>query len=160
MPIRTKLTKRLIEATKPPAEEVRLWDAEVKGFVLRVFPSGRRTFALKYRIGSRQRWFTIGEFGSPWTVEEARSRANAVLRAADDGVDLQAVKQERRHALTVAELVERYLTDGPRAKPDKRASSRQTLATNTHVIRSGDLGVHGASARSNVEFLRSPCLLP
>ena len=123
MSSRTRLTKRLVETTKPAAEEVRVWDADVKGFVLRVFPSGRRVFGVKYRLGSRQRWFTIGEFGSPWTVEEARTKAASILRSADDGVDLQSVKQERRHALTIDELVERYLEDGPRAKPDKRASS-------------------------------------
>src|SRR5277367_2537721 len=49
-----------------------LWDAEVKGFGLRVMPSGTRTYLLKYRAGARQRWFTIGQHGSPWTAEMAR----------------------------------------------------------------------------------------
>ena len=136
MPSRAKLTKRLVDSVRPSAEESRTWDTEIKGLVLRVFPDGRKSFALKYRIRSRQRWFTIGNFGDPWTVEEARARARTVLRAAEDGKDLQSAKEEQREAPTVAELTERYLKEGPRSKPNKRASSwyHDTSRLRRHVI--------------------------
>jgi integrase len=122
--MQAKLSKRLIDALRPSSEgEVRVWDSEVKGFVIRVFPGGRKSFGVKYRIGSRQRWFTIGNVGDPWTVEEARERAKKVIRGAEDGVDLQTVKEERRTALTIDDVIARYLQEGPRSKPEKRASS-------------------------------------
>lgn len=121
--MRAKLTKRMIDASVSGSTEIRVWDTEVKGFVLRIFPDGRRNFGVKYRIGARQRWFTIGNFGDPWTVDEARERAKRVLRSAEDGVDPQTAKQERRAALTVDELIECYLAEGPRSKPEKRSSS-------------------------------------
>ena len=121
---RVKITKRLVDGAQPPASgETRLWDSDVPGFVVRVFFNGRKSFGLKYRVASRQRWFTIGDYGAPWTVEEARERARAILRDAKDGVDRQFVKEECRQALAVSQLVERYLKDGRLARPNKRESS-------------------------------------
>jgi integrase len=74
-------------------------------------------------VGRLQRWLTIGDFGSPWTVDEARARARELLSASHDGLDPQLEKQKARNALTVSELVDRYLNEGPHAKPNKRASS-------------------------------------
>lgn len=137
MPARVKLTKRLVEAVRTSAaNEERLWDSEVPGFVLRAFPNGRRSFGLKYRVGGRQRWFTIGEYGAPFTVEQARERARAILADARDGVDRQTQKEETRQAPTVAELVERYLKEGRAAKPNKRESSWSADASilRRHVV--------------------------
>lgn len=123
MPRKAKITKRLVDATHPGAVEKRVWDTEVKGFVLRVFPNGRKSYGVKYRIGARQRWMTIGDHGSPWTAEEARDRAKDVLRTAEDGDDPQGIKEERRKAVTVDDLIELYLVEGRAAKPTKKESS-------------------------------------
>lgn len=120
---KARITKRLIDATLPGKEEVRVWDTEVKGFVLRVFPNGRKSYGVKYRIGARQRWLTIGEHGSPWTAEDARERAKAVIRKAEDGIDPQGIKEERRNAVTVDDLIALYLVEGRAAKPTKKDSS-------------------------------------
>ncbi len=120
---KTKISKRVVDATLPGQEEVRVWDVEVKGFVLRVFPNGRKSYGVKYRIGSRQRWLTIGDHGSPWTAEDARERAKAVIRKAEDGFDPQRIKEERRNAVTVDDLIALYLVEGRAAKPTKKDSS-------------------------------------
>ncbi|MBV9995541.1 MAG: site-specific integrase [Caulobacteraceae bacterium] len=127
---RVKLTKRAVDAAEIPAEgEGRVWDSELKGFCLRIYaPSrksakGRRVYAVKYRVGRAQRWYTIGEHGSPWTPDQAREAAEAVLHDAGKGIDHQAAKLERRADVTVAQLIDLYLTEGPAAKPSKRASS-------------------------------------
>jgi integrase len=121
---RVKLTKRLLDSVVRPASgETRLWDSDAKGFVARIFHNGRVSFGVKLRIGSLQRWMTIGDLGSPWTVEQARERARYMLADALDGIDPQLEKQEARAALTVAALIERYLSEGRMAKPNKRESS-------------------------------------
>ena len=55
-PIRTnepvKLTKRTVDAAKPRDREYMLWDTEIKGFGLKILPSGRKTYLLKYRTRS------------------------------------------------------------------------------------------------------------
>ena len=50
-----KITKQLIEATKPTEKDVWLWDAELQGFGVRVQPSGRKTYVLRYRTRDASR---------------------------------------------------------------------------------------------------------
>lgn len=125
-----RITKAVVDATAAPsAGEVRVWDTAVKGFCLRVYASGRRTYAVKYRLGGRQRWATIGEHGAAWTPDAARGEAVDILRAASRGVDLVAERKARPEE-TVAEMIDWYLAEGPRLKPDKRAASWVQDASN------------------------------
>ena len=59
-----------------PQGEVWVWDTELKGFFLRVYSSGRKVYAVKCRVGTRQRIHTIGVHGSPWTPEEAKQHVD------------------------------------------------------------------------------------
>lgn len=137
---RIRLSKRAVDAAPVPGQgEARLWDDALAGFCLRVYaptpraiaeayaagrpPRARKVYAVKYRVGRTQRWFTIGPHGSPWTPDTAREKAAAVLRDASGGVDHQTAKLARRADLSVGELIDAYLKDGPAAKPAKRASS-------------------------------------
>lgn len=136
------ITKRTVDAEPAPEHgETRIWDTALKGFCLRIYPAstkapeGRRVYGVKYRVGRTQRWFRIGEHGSPWTPETARDKAKAVLRDAADGSDQQAAKFERRTDITVSELIDLYLVEGPVAKPKKRATSwaQDASSLNRHV---------------------------
>lgn len=142
-----KISKRTVDALPAPARgEVRLWDEKLAGFCVRSYaptkqsPAGRKVYAVKYRVDGRQRWFTIGEHGQPWTddagvtgdltAERARDQAERVLGDAKRGSDPQAQKRERRKSLTVGELIDLYLADGPATRPAKRATSWATDKTN------------------------------
>ena len=50
MPV-VALTKRSVDAAQPSVREWCLWDTEVKGFGLRVRPSGVKTYVACYRAG-------------------------------------------------------------------------------------------------------------
>src|SRR3546814_11781090 len=43
------LTKRVVDASLPREKRYHLWDSELRGFGLRVEPSGIKTFLAKYR---------------------------------------------------------------------------------------------------------------
>ena len=76
-----KLTKRVIEGlTSTGARTGTLyWDSELKGFGIRIFPSGLKTFVVKFRTRSgRQRWLKIGTFGA-LAPERARELAKLEL---------------------------------------------------------------------------------
>jgi site-specific recombinase XerD len=103
------LTKRVLDAAKPQAERYFVWCGSLSGFGARIYPSGRKVFVAQVRVGRGQRRVTIGTFGA-FTVDQARKRAEAIIRAAAEGRDPQREKQEARTALTVAELCEEYLT--------------------------------------------------
>ncbi len=104
---KVKLTKRVIDGIKPEAKELFIWDTEIRGFGLRVWPSGRRVFIFQYRTKHKQtRRPVIGQFGS-MTVEKARRTALQWASEVQDGGDPGGERRESRTASTVAELAER-----------------------------------------------------
>ena len=72
---KSKLTKRTVDAAKPESKEFVLWDAEITGFGLRVQPTGRKVYLLKYRPkGGTQVKLNIGVHGDI-TADQARKIA-------------------------------------------------------------------------------------
>jgi integrase len=91
-----------------------IWDAghkeAVRGFGVRR-QKDAAIYVLKYRIWGRQRFYTIGPHGSPWTPEKARREAKRLLGLVADGKD--PADERRQSALqaadTLRKLVDRYL---------------------------------------------------
>ncbi len=78
-----KLTEAAARKALPPVRgQSMLWDAEVKGFALRVTPGGAKSFVLDYRAEGRQRRITIGAWPD-CTVAAARQTAKDMKREVD-----------------------------------------------------------------------------
>lgn len=132
---KAKLTKRLVDATPVDQNaDVVVWDSEIPDFRLRVRPSGRKSYELRYQLpGSRTpRQIKIGDHGRPWTPDEARDEAKRLLRRVHDGHDPLDQKAVLRDAITVDGLIDVYLAEGPAYKPDKRSSSWEVDRYNLH----------------------------
>ncbi len=102
-----KITKRTVDALKPHERERVVWDDDLKGFGVRVHPSGRKVFIVKTRYGGRVIKMTIGPHG-------AVSPAYARVRAAEIVTDARAGKNpagRRSRALTMRDLGKRFLND-------------------------------------------------
>jgi integrase len=128
-----KLTKRIVDATQPDpsGRQLLVWDDEVKGFGLRVTPAGAKAYVLNYRTqAGRERRYTIGKHGSPWTCEQAREKAKELQRGLAVGIDPLEVKAGAKAVLTVADLADLYLDEGPAEKPNKKPSSWDTDHSN------------------------------
>jgi integrase len=110
-----RLSKRSIDAAEPREERYILWDEELKGFGLRVTPSGTKTFFVRYRVGGGRKGtpkhYVIGRYG-PLTPEKARKLAEAALGAVAQGQDPQGERAESRAELTLSELCDLYLAEG------------------------------------------------
>ncbi len=109
--MKTKITKRTVDSLTPGNSDALVWDAEIKGFGIRCRPSGAKYFLLKMRVGGRQRWITIGRYGSPWTPDTARREALRLLGLRATGRDPAAERDRQRVAVTVAELADRFLQE-------------------------------------------------
>ena len=107
-----RLTKRTIDALKPdPRRDTFLWDGELRGFGVRVKPSGTKTFMIQYRnLEGRTRRCVIGQYGV-LTVEQARDMAQKKLAAVIDGADPSAERHAIRQGFTVSALCDWYLTE-------------------------------------------------
>ncbi len=92
-----------------------MWCGKLPGFGLSVRPSGAMSFIAQYDFGGRSgstRRVTIGQYGKPWTADQARKEAERILHDAKRGIDYAEAKAKKRAELTVAELCDEYLRDG------------------------------------------------
>jgi integrase len=126
--MRGKITKRTVDATLPGERDVFLWDADLRGFGLKVSPAGSKVYLVQYRLGGREartQRYTIGKHGSPWTPDKAREEAGRLLGRVANEVDpikereaRLAAHQVDAEAPTLAEFASRYIDEY--AKPYKK----------------------------------------
>ena len=105
-----RLTKRSVEGLSIADKDYLVWDRDIRGFGLRVYPSGKKTYLTQYRSGRRTRRVTIGQHGV-LTAEQARIEAKQLLAAVARGEDPSAIRHAKRHAPTIAGLCDRFLEE-------------------------------------------------
>lgn len=124
---RHNLTTRFVESVDV-TDRTDFWDDKTRGLVLRVSPSGVKTWSLVYtseRDGKKQR-LKLGRFPA-LGLNEARSAALRQLTAIVDGADPAAQRRSDISADTVRELGAEFIDKY--AKPNKRtwASDERVL---------------------------------
>ena len=129
------LTKQMIDRVqyeKTNDERQVLWDDEIRGFGLRVYPSGKKAFILSYRSEGRKRLMSLGYYGT-LTLHEARKLAQLKLGGIKmSGIDPLADRQKAARGETMNELCEFYLQRHAR--------------------------VHKKSARDDIRRINQPCV--
>jgi len=123
-----RLTKRAVETAVAKAKDYVLWDNELPGFGLRVFPTGKRSYLIQYRCDGRSRRYTIGLHGV-WTPETARREARSQLGRVAQGEDPAEDRAELNKAMSMKELCEAYMQDlrdglilGKGGRPKKKST--------------------------------------
>lgn len=112
----SKITKKLVDSLRPdPAKDYWHWDAELPGFGVRVWPSGRKVYVAQYRAQGRTRRVSLGTHGAV-TPEQARKEALKVLADVAKGADPAEVRDQGRQAPTMKDLAARYLAEHAQAK--------------------------------------------
>jgi integrase len=150
-----KLTKRTVDASAAGASRYTVWDAELKGFGLRVAPTGIKSYVARYRVGGGRsgtlRQITLGRHGII-TPDEARDLARKALGAVARGDDPAKDRADDRAALTLRALAEAFLTEHAekKLKPSTAAFYRWTLEK--HVL--PKLGSRPVSGLKEADFGR------
>jgi len=126
-----KLSKRTIDAMVAGEGPQFYFDTDLKGFGLKVMPTGTKTFIVEYRVtGGRtapKRRLTLGKVGA-LTADEARDLAKLALGRVHAGADPAADKAKLRAEMTFDKVCDLYLKEGCETK---KAS---TIATDTGRI--------------------------
>lgn len=126
---REKLTKRFVDRLESREKDYILFDEDLPGFGVRVMPSGKRFYLIRYRRHGRTRRVMIGQHG-PVTAEIARREANRMLGAVRGGGDDPATLRDmERQAATIPELGTRFLKEHVevRCKPSTQYEYRRAV---------------------------------
>ena len=85
-----RLNEFRVEVLKPRKSAYDIRDRELKGFGVRVLPSGAKRYFIHSQYRGRRVWKIVGQTGSIG-VEEARARARVMLASIRNGTDERAV---------------------------------------------------------------------
>jgi len=118
------LTQQIIARLKPDEKPYEVRDDKLKGFLVRVQPSGSMSYVCQYGRGKR---ITLGD-ARILTLDQARTKAKEILGQVAAGVDLQEERKPKAGPLTLVQ----FLTDhyGPWQKTHhRRGDSEKRLTT-------------------------------
>ena len=127
MAVQSRIGLRQVRSLKPGET---IWDASLTGFGARRQKSDAVAYVLFYRTREgRQRWFTIGRHGAPWTPETAREEARRLLGDVAHQRDPASEKRRARNAQTVAELCDFYFVDAEAGRLMTRRRTQKKAST-------------------------------
>lgn len=108
-----KITRRSLAAIQTPDKPTIYYDEILKGFGLKIMPSGVQSWIVEYRpgVGGRSIAKKRIKIGSPTLMspEEAREQADRVLSKVTLGGDPASARAEERAALSVSEICEMFM---------------------------------------------------
>jgi integrase len=132
-----KITKRIVDALRPEkgGRDKFVWDrgdGALKGFGVRVKPSGVASYIAQYRNKEgRTRRIVLAKVGLV-TPEEARNLARKCLASAAKGADPSAERRAAREGIAVSELCDLYIESAKgRVKASTLAMDKSRI--DTHV---------------------------
>jgi integrase len=115
------ITARTLESIKPGSVRKEIPDGYLRGLYLIVQPSGMKSWAIRYRHGTRTRKCTLGTYPAV-DLKTARERAAKELRGVAEGRDPGEEKKQVRNAKldtidgAVAQFIERHCHQNNRAR--------------------------------------------
>lgn len=123
---RLKLNEKTVREAENLGRDYQIFDTEVRGFSITIYPSGNRAFTLDYRIAGRQRRMTIGRWPE-WNTTAARERAKELRRDIDEGIDPLSLRETSREAPRVNDIIARYLAEHTPHLAARNAADQHTI---------------------------------
>lgn len=119
-----RISKRSVDALNCPAGKDReiLWDDDLAGFGVTVFPSGNKVYVVQFRKDGRSRRTQIGKHGR-LTPDEARSEAKKLLGLIETGADPIQAKRAAREVPAFRDVAKDFLAQHSATKRKPRTHS-------------------------------------
>lgn len=131
---RVRLTAGRVEAfaCPPGRSQAFLWDTEAPSLMLRVTPTGRKTYAFEGRLNGATIRVGIGT-AADWSLDAARKRAAELKQQVDGGHDPREIERkkqsDRAAAKAAARAAEQFTL---RALLDDYIAHQKTLGRSSH----------------------------
>jgi len=123
---RLKLNEKTVREAENLGRDYQIFDTDVRGFSITIYPSGNRAFTLDYRIAGRQRRMVIGRWPE-WNTVAARERAKELRRDIDEGIDPLSLREASRAAPRINDLIARYLAEHTPHLAARNAADQHTI---------------------------------
>lgn len=112
--MKIKMTDQALAKQKPKDDRYEVWDILVSNLMVTVFPSGKKTWSVRYRSDGKRVKMKLGDYPN-LTLSDARRKAKDVLVSVADGEnpayekrkDVKA-KSRTRQTLQISNLLELY----------------------------------------------------
>ncbi len=157
----SKLTKPIVDNANPRSRDYEIRDTETPGFLVKITPSGRKTFMVQYRTeGGERRKPAIGLYGQV-TTQQARDIAKDWLARVRQGEDPSLDRKKLRKNPTMRELCPEFIERHAEAvcKPSTIASYKSVIRT--HIIpKLGKLKVDAVRRVQVSELMRDLAATP
>ena len=122
---KVRLTNARVRDLPKPDQTVTWWDHDLRGFGVRIMPSGTRTYILQRRTkkgrGIKIKLGRAGEVSADWARNRALELIRGINAGADPAADLKAARiaeRERQRAPTVERLIADWIAaESPRWRP-------------------------------------------
>ena len=132
--MKIRLNKRNINAaTYQGPGGCYIWDTEISGFGVRIYPSGRKSFVVTYRVRRRQRFYTIGRWPE-MPLQEARTQGLEILARARRGEDVSGNRQAKHAAPSMSDLVERFIKEHSEVRKKAKSAHSDRLILERCVV--------------------------
>lgn len=119
-----RLTQQAVTRLGASDRDAFVWDTELRGFAVKVTPTGRKVYVVQYRHGhgrrAPDRRVTLARTDE-LTVEEARKLARATLATVVHGGDPAYDRREARDAETLGEVLPAFLDEVEAKKKPRTA---------------------------------------
>jgi integrase len=132
----SRLSKRTVDALAASPLPIIGYDAELKGFGVRIGARGSLSWFIEYRPGAGGRRIAKKRFyfGSrEFTPEQARQTAKGLLANVALGGDPMRDRHRERQSLTFSEFAERYLCEEAEAKLKPGTIANYRIAIRKHA---------------------------
>lgn len=133
---RAKLTKSFIDKAEYKGEDSGayiVWDTVLsEGFGLRIYPSGKKSFVIKYRVNSRQRNLVLGSYGK-LTLDQARKMARKKFGEIIDGGDPLGDKEKANKEITVEDFCDIYMKGHAKKLKKEKSWKEDERRINAHI---------------------------
>jgi integrase len=128
-----------------------------RGFGVRVTVAGAKSFVLNYRIGAKERRYTIGNWPD-WSVLRAVREARNLRQRIDRGQDPQEEKNAGRRPAggTVATLLDKFMSEYVRSGSGSLRSANAIESAFNRLVKPqiGKIGVYDLKRSDVVSMLR------
>ena len=127
---RKSLSNRVVDGLRAGDRDVVYWDRDLRGFGVRVYPNGAKTYLVQARGPEGSKRITVGRHGTI-SADEARDRGASLLARIKAGEEPGAGEG---HGPTVADLAERYMREHVEVRCRASTIAGYRLVIGKHVL--------------------------